>query len=575
MGEIEQRAAVSLERGAPWRDALEKMLRDLPLDRADAWMMRLNEGRGTFALTLASTSGQALLVGHPLSGTAVALEQLGLRVVCLGASPLDLRLANGRRRTLLGREGAGVVGRSDQLPFGDGTFDLVVHEGGPEQGWPALLPELTRVAHPTRGELVLIGDNPLAYKRALGQRGRFVHATPWSFARRLLRPPAAEARATTLRGLLRGAGLAPARAYALYPHALEFSHVVGLDGDGPDLTIGRRERQNRVKLLGQRIGLFETLAPSFCVHGRRSGARTRLERILGGLAERTGLRPGRVEHLVATRSTTALVLTAGPDPICLHVPLSPSKRALTETHMHFLRRVDGSFPGVPVPEPLFAGEIDGTWVQAERRLGGLTAPHLTGTELAEDELPVRVAEVLARLQVSEPEPLSQQVFDELLGERCAEVQRRSGSTSTAEALARMLAEAAERLVGRRLPLVLYHADTRAKHVQVDAQGRVIGLLDWGASESKFLPFADLGHLLVHQRKQTHGGTVGAAWRVLRRPDARSAGEQEALLRYGDALQIETDVREAMIEIIPLVVAGMAERNWDYSRPSWVGRQFEI
>ncbi len=575
MVEIEQRAAVSLERRTPWRDALETMLRELSPDRADAWMMRLNEGRGTFALTLASTSGRALLIGHPLSGTAIALEQLGLRVVCLGACALDLRLANGRRQTLLGRGGAGVVGLAGQLPFRDGTFDLVVHEGGPEQGWRALLPELIRVAHPTRGELVLIGDNPLAYKRALGRRGRFVHATPWSFAGRVLRPPAAEARATTLRRLLRSAQFSPVRAYALYPHALEFSHVVGLDGDGPDLTIGRRERQNRVKLFGHRVGLFETLAPSFCVHGKRGGARSRLGRILGGLAERTGLRPGRVEHLVATRSTTALVLTDGPDPICLHVPLSPSKRNLTETHMRFLRLVEEHFPTIPVPTPLFAGEIDGTWIQAERRLGGLTAPHLTGTDLAEDELPVRVAEVLSHLKVSEPAPLTQGVFDELLGERCAEVQRRSGSVGTAKALGRMLAEAAERLVGRELPLMLYHADTRAKHVQVDHQGRVIGLLDWGASESKFLPYADLGHLLVHQRKQTHGGTVGAAWRVLRRPDARSAGEQEALLRYGDALQIETDVQEAMIDIIPLIVAGMAERNWDYSRPAWVGRQFEI
>lgn len=572
MAEIEQRAAASLESGTPWRDALEALLRELPAGKADAFMMHLNEGHGTYALTLASTGGTALLIGSPLSGTAIALEQLGLRVVCLAERHLDLRLAQGRRRALVDGTTAGVVGLPGRLPFRANAFDLVVHEGGPVEGWVQLLPELERVA---AGELVLIGDNPLAYKRALGQRGRFVHATPWSWAARLVRPPAQEASAKTLRRLLRSAGFQPTRAFALYPHRLEFSHVVGLDGQGPWLTIGRRERQNRIKLLGHGIGLFETLAPSFCVHGTRSGTRPRLERILAGLAERTGLRPGHVEHLVATRSTTALVLTRGEDPLCLHVPLSPSKRGLTETHMRYLHEVTEGFPNVPVPEPIFAGEIDGTWIQAERRLPGQTAPHLTGTELADRELPVRVAEVLSHLVVADRAPLTREMFDELFAERCAEVQRRSGSASTSQALGQMLEAAAERLIGRTMPLVLYHADTRAKHVQMDTRGRVIGLLDWGASESKFLPFADLGHFLVHQRKQTHGGTVGAAWRTLRRPTARSDGEREALLRYGDALEIESDVGEAMIDMIPLIVAGMAERNWDYSRPSWVGRQFEI
>ena len=568
----DERAAMALKNGVPWRDALEALLRELDRLRAEELMMRLNEGRGSFALTLGVDSGQALLVGEPLSGTAIALEHLGFSVCTLTSDRLGMMLARGRARDLHGSSPYAVSGDIQQLPFRDNAFDLVVHEGGPAAGWQRTVGELARVV---RGELVLIGDNPLAYKRALGRRGQFVHATPLGFVYRLIRRPRHEARLGEMRGMLQGQGLRSPRSFALYPHALEFSHIVGLDGKGPKLTIGPRERKNRVKLLAHRLGLFSTFTPSFCVHAARRPNPTRLTRVLAALHERTGLDPGDVEHLVATRSNSALVLTRGPDALCLHVPLSPSKRRLTEIHHAFLQDVARRFPGVPIPRAVFAGELQNTWIQAETRLPGLSAPHLTGTALATGGLLGNVALELAKLLVRPAEPLDRETFDRLLGQRCAEVQRRSGLASTAKALGRMMDRGAERLIGKSIPLVLYHADARAKHIQVDPLGGIVGLMDWGASEDEFLPLADLGHLFVHQRKQSHGGTVGDAWRALGQRDSRTEGERLALSRYGDALEIDEETMDALIELIPLMIAGMAERNWDYSRPVWVHRQFGL
>ena len=565
-------AALALEQGTPWRDALEALLRGLNREQSEELMMCLNEGRGSFALTLGGTGGKALFIGAPLSGTPVALDSLGYTVCTLAASNKDVKLARGRARNLCGVEAPYVLADQRALPFRDQSFDLVVQEGGPENGWREVIAELARV---TRGELVLISDNPLAYKRALGRRGQFQHATPLAFAKRLLRNPRNEARLASLRAMHIAHGLCSPRSFALYPHALEFSHVVGLDGKGPELTIGPRERKNRIKLLAQRAGLFPVFAPSFCVHAARKPGPMRLTRALDALREQSGLVPGEIEYLVATRSNSALALTRGPDPLCLHIPLSPSKRRMTDVHHAFLSHVAKRFPAVPLPRPVFAGELEGTWIQAETRLPGQTAPHLTGTAIAERDLLVNMACLLAKLVVRPAEPLDSATYDRLLGQRCRDVQQRSGLASTAKSLGSMLERGAERLIGKPLPLMFYHADARAKHVQVDSAGHITGLLDWGASEAEFLPFADLGHLLVHQRKQNHGGTIGAAWRALGQSDSRTEGEQRALNRYGEYLDLDEETMSALIELVPLMIAGMAERNWDYSRPIWVHRQFDL
>ena len=122
---------------------------------------------------------------------------------------------------------------------------------------------------------------------------------------------------------------------------------------------------------------------------------------------------------------------------------------------------------------------------------------------------------------------------------------------------------------------MYHADLRGKHVQVDAEGRVLGLLDWGASEERFLPLADLMQLVVHQRKQETGETFGEAWRKVADPRTRRASEREVIESHAEHAGLDEETVGVLFDAYPLFVAGMAERNWDYSRPDWVARQFGL
>jgi hypothetical protein len=52
-------------------------------------------------------------------------------------------------------------------------------------------------------------------------------------------------------------------------------------------------------------------------------------------------------------------------------------------------------------------------------------------------------------------------------------------------------------------------------------------------------------------------------------------EREALESYRSALHISPAVAEALHRLYPALVAAMAEKNWDYSRPRWLHRQFQI
>jgi len=82
--------------------------------------------------------------------------------------------------------------------------------------------------------------------------------------------------------------------------------------------------------------------------------------------------------------------------------------------------------------------------------------------------------------------------------------------------------------------------------------------------------------LIHERKQEAGLTPGEAWRLLE--DDRSAlrtYEREALDSYADALGLNPLVVRAIEELYPLLVADVAEKSWDYSRPRWVHRLFGI
>ena len=149
------------------------------------------------------------------------------------------------------------------------------------------------------------------------------------------------------------------------------------------------------------------------------------------------------------------------------------------------------------------------------------------------------------------------------------------SEATRRRVEEMIARARDQLVGRPLRLGVYHADLRAKHLQVSGDGSILGYLDWGASEERFLPLIDLLHLIIHQRKQETGGSFGAAWRAILAPEQRRPTEQRALEGYLDAAAMDHDLLPVLLELYPALVAGMAELNWDYSRPDWVRRQFDL
>jgi aminoglycoside phosphotransferase (APT) family kinase protein len=131
----------------------------------------------------------------------------------------------------------------------------------------------------------------------------------------------------------------------------------------------------------------------------------------------------------------------------------------------------------------------------------------------------------------------------------------------------------EALVGAQLPLMFHHADLRAKHLIIDDQAKVRATLDFGSAEPEFLPLVDLLHHLGHQRKQKQQCSAQQAWQELRNPATRSGHEQQALEEQAQTLNIETPIVEAMLDAYPLFVAGMAEANWDWSRPEWIHREF--
>ncbi len=568
-----------------FKTRLELLVFELPPAESDALMMLMKESRGAWALLLEAAEGRALFIGDALSGTPVALGTLGFQVTIVDPSRDRVRFALHRGDALAPGSTMGVqAGRDGRLPFRDRAFDVTVLEGGlpsKKTGWGFSLDEVRRV---TAAELVVTADNRLGYKRSTGRRGSF-RRDPRVLVREILRPSRGEATLPTTKALVQGDGndWPGARAFSLYPDGLEFSHVVALDESRPQLTIGPRERKNRIKMVGYGLGLFRWLTPSFAVHARRSGPKgpDRLTRILEQLSEITGEDAAIADILVATRSNDALIHTAPKSGTgeagrwTLHVPLQPAKRKMVRVHHEWLVRLQRELPEVPVPEPLFLGELEGTHLAVERRLGGLSGTDVTGDLERTERMFVDAARHAALLVNQEATLLDEAWAGRLLGPRFDRVERLIRTDSTRASLQALRSRVEERLLGSRVRLAIYHADLRGKHVQVTEEGAVSGYLDWGASETQFLPFVDLLHLVVHQRKQEVGGTFGDAWRALLDPASRRDYEDQAFNDYLSHTGFEAEDLAFYLEAYPLFVAGMAERNWDYSRPDWVRRQFGI
>ncbi len=578
------RCLADLDAGASFKPSFERLLLDLPDEAAEETMLLVKESRGAWVALLEASAGEALFVGNPLSGTAVALAQAGFRVTIADRDEERLRFAvHHVGGQLPGSARACLLGGGDRLPFADASFDLVVREEGIAVESEAAERSLTELARVARDELVLCADNRLGYKRSAGRRGRFHVPGPLAYLRQALWPARGERTLAGYRAAL-AAHFSRTRAFALYPHAREFSHVVALDAPHPRLTIGPKEKRNLAKVAASALGLFPVLTPSFALIGsRRANPDTRIERVLRQLARILDEPRPELDLLVATRSDTCLAHTFVPgrsadEPLgrwTLHVPLSPQKRLLTSKHHGFLRLVRARFAQVPVPEPLYEGEIDGLWLTCERRLGGLTAPHHSGEHAVIGRMFREVAEHFASLTVGPPELFTAELFDELVRPRFEIVARHAAVASTIEGLQAMLPRVAELLIGQRFPLVLYHADLRSKHVQVRADGSVLGYLDWGASEARFLPYVDLLHLVAHERKQEERSSAARSWELVRERTGLREHERAALDGYAESLGIADPVRRALELAYPVLVTAMAELNWAFSRPRWLHRQFGV
>lgn len=572
-------------RGVPFKAALEELLLALDEIPADRLMQILGEGRGAWLPLLRVYGGELLFIGNSLSGSITPLCNAGFRVTVIDPSFERARFARFRDEAHSpGRTLNIVADHSKRLMFTDGAFDAVVQETGLPGRRSMFAHGAKELARVCRGEVLLIGDNRLGYKRSTGRRSILYVPTPTEYARAVIGPASGERTLLGYRHALSTPGFSRPRAFALYPHRNDFTHIVAIDEKTPELTVGPMEKKNRFKLIARSVGLFPVFTPSFALFSARDAIAahpTRMQRILGEIAERTGDPVPEVEQIVATRGNSAVVHTALPgasevhDPgrWTLHVPLSPKNTPQTGRHFESLRTLRARFPEVPVPEPLLFGRVDGVMLSCERRARGWTAPQHSGDHPRIARMLRDASAHFARLVVRPPAELTPEDFEREIGARIALVSRYASVPSTIENLARLSDAMRERLIGRKIARVFFHADLRAKHVQIDLDGRVLAYLDWGTAEDEALPYFDLVHLVVHERKQEARISAGDAWRIVRERNELRDFEREALDSYARAVEIDDDTVRAFEELYPVFVAAMAMKNWDFVRPRWLHRQF--
>jgi hypothetical protein len=577
-----------LDAGEEFKPVFEELLLELSVERSEHLSLIMREGRGAWLPLLHCDSGKALFVGNSFSATAHVAAALRFRPHLYDVSEERMRFEAHRCLALTGVTCSwSPSDNGKRLPFEDNSFDLVVQESG-TPGIPAGFghdsAELHRVC---RGELVVTVNNRLGYKRSLGRRGRFAVPSPQRFLGEIISSKGGE---RTLRGYRKTLQfedcLAP-QAFALYPHSADFTHVVAIDKPTPRLHIGPKERKNKLKMAAKRLGLFRWLAPSFAmVSTKRSLAQvveSRMERVLTELSEISGERRGELDEWIATRGNCVVVQTRPAsgdmqDPEgrwCLHIALSPHKAEQVALHDATIRSLWEEGQPVPVPEPIYSGQLQGISLSCERRLGGLTAPQLSGNESAVRRMLGDTVKHFAKLTRDVRVTIDNRVFRKHFDWRFDIVAKHAGRPETQAALERLRAETHERLLGESMPLSLQHADLRSKHVQVDHAGGVLGFLDWGSCRDLDVPYFDLLQLIIHETKQTQGGRIEEAWQQLMTPGISPQWERQALDAYAAEIGISKNFCGAMEACFPVFVAAMAESNWDYSRPRWVHRSFGI
>ena len=511
-----------------------------------------------------------MVLGNGLSGAGLGLAQAGWAVCLRDDNPERLAFARARAADH-GLELETELSQGErQLPHADESFDLVLNEGD----FGAGASELARVA---RGEVVLIADNRYGYKRSSGVHGEFQVRSPLEYLQSLFKRGGKSL--SDYSRELTEAGLIGIRPHSLYPHSADFTFCVSLTSDGPKLPIGPKERANKLKILGERLGLFPLLTPSFALISHKPRAkllRPLADRLLQEAVETEDGQAPPLEHLVATRGNNALLLSAGSRPLALHMPLEIRQQVQVKRHLATLTALSEEFPALPVPRPIRELHFGEAWCAVEERLGGWTAGQICGDQRRVSRMLKDVAEHFAGLITRPAQEFTEADFERLIGERVRRVSMKAPDKETRSALMEMEVLAREQLIGARFPLMRSHGDLRSKHVQVDQDGGVLGYLDWGATEERDLPLFDLLHLIINERKQEAQSTIGDAWRdYCAGSAAPREHERAAIDEYSDRLELSTEVQRGIEAIYPLFVADAAEKNWDYSRPRWVLRQFGL
>jgi len=560
----------SVEEGAEFRGALEELLCSLPLERAEHLMLLLRHSRAAWFPLLRTHRGRALFLGNAFSGAGAGLAFLGWEVVLRDDSSDRLAFARARASGLKLSMQTELSDGERRLPHPDACFDLVVSE----RATGVSAAELARVS---RGEVVLIADNRYGYKRSTGVHGEFEVRRPSEYLKSLF---AGEGRSLAEHSAeLKRAGLVGLRPHALYPDSRDFTFCVSLGDGRPSLPLGPKERSNRLKILAKGLGLFPHLTPSYALMGHNPHSKLEpplSELLLSEALGEEGPAAHELEHLVNTRASNALLLSEGARPLALHVPMESYQERHTKRHLAALSELKEEFPWLPLPHSYGANTHGGIWYSAEERLGGLTAGQICGDHRRVERMLQDVSGHLSKLTTRAPDKFTERDCARLVGERVRRVVEKAKEPSTIAALREMERRAREALVGEVFPLVRSHGDLRSKHVQVDADGGVLGYLDWGSTVGQDLPLFDLLHLIIHERKQESGVTPGEAWRLLEGDGGSLRSyERAALDSYASALELPAAVVRAIEGIYPLLVADVAERSWDYSRPDWVHRFFGI
>jgi aminoglycoside phosphotransferase (APT) family kinase protein/SAM-dependent methyltransferase len=234
-----------------------------------------------------------------------------------------------------------------------------------------------------------------------------------------------------------------------------------------------------------------------------------------------------------------------------------------------------SSPGErPVPTPDLYGDrvVHGVRVFVEERLPGVNGAQLTDDRATRARTYADLAEHLSSL-VLERRIADDALLDRVLLAHARFVASRVRDAGVSDLILRVAANAAARLRGREIPVVIAHGDLRAKHCLVNPQGEVTGILDWGTLRSPNLPLYDLLHFIVHDRKQQKDESLNAATIRALHPRQFLDIEEAAIRDYCRRLGLDDSVRRACELVYPIEVPATTMSHWDFDRPRWVEVNF--